>query len=286
MMLRSSQPSPLIELITLILCLGLSLLMLGLPDDLQILMADRIGSVLTEPYWRVRNFGEDVLRLRRDKAWLQAHMMELELQRAAQQRIQPEWHTRERLHQLWPDFADRLRACEVVARQVSRRGTMIKIRSAEPIAWRLYQPVLTPAGLIGRLRQVVASDAAWVELLTAPDMALGCEVERTGLVGILRPFGSEFLLDMIGRDETGVVVSDLVITSGIAEVDEADRAGHWGLMPRGLPVGRVEQIEQIAGSLFLEIRVEPLADFYRNESVFVVEIEAAGAAGPTNGQRP
>ena len=79
---------------------------------------------------------------------------------------------------------------------------------------------------------------------------------------------------MVGRDETGIAVGDVVITSGIAEVRQEDEAHGWGLMPRGLPVGQVTKINQTAASLFLDIRIRALASLRRNETLFVVGAQA------------
>lgn len=46
------------EYLTLAVCVGLSLTMLFLPGDTRIRVADRLGLVMTAPYWGVRNFGK------------------------------------------------------------------------------------------------------------------------------------------------------------------------------------------------------------------------------------
>jgi hypothetical protein len=295
MMFRSSQPSPLVELTTLVLCLGLSVLMLLLPDELQINMADRLSRVLTEPYWRARNFADDVFRVRQENASLKARLLGYELGDANPPRVSGDAGTGAQNLNSWQDKGLALWPCDIVARRLDRPATMVKIHSAEPVAWRLYQAVVTASGLLGRVRKIMSNREAWVEILTAPDMALGCEIERTGLLGVLRPFGEEFILDMIGRDETGVAEGDLVMTSGIAEIMADDEKVGWGIMPRGLPVGKVAKIEKQATSLFLDIRVKPLASLRRNETVFVVGARGISAAaareepvggGAPGGRRP
>ena len=59
---------------------------LVLPQPVRVLVADRLGLVLTAPYWQVRNFGQDVLHTRDRNAWLSRRVLELELQAAASQR--------------------------------------------------------------------------------------------------------------------------------------------------------------------------------------------------------
>ena len=56
--------------LTLGICVVLAVTLLALPRDARVLVADRLGTVLTAPYWSVRNFGEDVARVHEQNAWL------------------------------------------------------------------------------------------------------------------------------------------------------------------------------------------------------------------------
>jgi hypothetical protein len=256
------------EYLTLAVCVGLSLTMLFLPGDTRIRVADRLGLVLTAPYWSVRNFGADVLRVREDNAWLRQRVAELELEQAAADRMVRD---AERMAgpALDPGFTGDLVPCRVVMRQRGRFATMIKIQSAEPVAWRPWQPVISSTGFLGRIRTLVGGREAWVELMTAPEFALGVEFERTGLLGVVRPRAGGFAIEMVGRDED-VKAGDLVITSGIAEIRESETDPRGAaLTPRGFPVGRVLEVRSPSDRLFKEIVMDPAASFDYNETVFV-----------------
>lgn len=257
------------EYLTLAVCAGLSLTMLLLPGDTRIVVADRLGLVLTAPYWSVRNFGSDVMRVREDNAWLRQRVADLELQQGAADRMIRD-ADRMAGPALDPGYTGDLVPCRVVMRQRSRFATMIKIRSLEPVEWRPWQPVISSSGYLGRLRTVIGDREAWVELMTSPEFALGVELERTGLLGVMRPRSGGFGIEMIGRDED-VQAGDLVITSGIAEIreGEADPVGA-ALTPRGFPVGRIVEVRSPSDRLFKEILMEPAASFDYNETVFVV----------------
>jgi len=223
------------ENLTLAVCVGLSLTMLFLPGDIRIKVADRLGLVMTAPYWGVRNFGEDVMHTQDDNAWLRQRVAELELMAASTDRMQRD---ADRLAgpALDPGYAGDLVPCRVVMRQRSRFATMIKIQSLVPADWRPWQPVISSSGFLGRLRTVINDREAWVELMTAPEFALGVELERTGLLGVMRPRSGRFVVEMVGRDED-IQVGDLVITSGIAEIREGELdPGGSALTPRGFPV--------------------------------------------------
>jgi len=257
------------EILTIVVCVGLSLTLLFLPPDTRIFVADRLGLVLTTPYWNLRNYGEDVFSIRNENDGLKERVAELELLAATADRMQ-----RDVEHMvgpaLDPGFDGELVPCRVVMRQRSRFATMIKVRSRGPVAWQPWMPVISQAGYLGRIRTVINDREAWVELLSAPDFALGIEIERTGLLGVLRPRGDRFVVEMVGRDED-VQPGDRIITSGIAEIREVSGAGHFApLTSRGFPVGQVTSATSPSDQIFKQIIVAPAASFTRNETVFVV----------------
>ncbi len=257
------------EILTIVVCAGLSLTLLFLPTETRILVADRLGMVITTPYWNARNYGEDVFSIRDQNARLKERVAELELLAAAGDRMQRD---AERMAgpALDPGFDGELVPCRVVMRQRSRFATMIKVRSLEPAVWQPWMPVITQSGYLGRLRSIINDHEAWVELISAPDFALGIEIERTGLLGVLRPRGNAFVVEMIGRDED-VQPGDQIITSGIAEIREINESGRTELLtPRGFPVGVVTAATSPSDLIFKEITIAPAASFERNETVFVV----------------
>jgi cell shape-determining protein MreC len=257
------------EILTLVVCVVLSFVLLLLPGDSRVVVADRLGLVLTAPYWTVRNFGADVFATQKENAWLKKRVAELELMASSVQRMQRD---ADRLAgpAMDPGFDGELVPCRVVMRQRSRFANMIKISSLEPVAWQPWQPVISGSGYLGRVRTVISDTEAWVELLTAPEFAVGVEIERTGLLGVLRPRADRFTVQMVGRDED-VQVGDRVITSGIAEIREGvDDPGGTGLTPRGFPVGLIVAVASPSEQIFKEIMVEPAASFKYNETVFVV----------------
>ena len=132
------------EILTLAVCAVLSVVLMILPADTRILVADRLGLVLTSPYYSVRNFGQDVFRIRDQNAWLQKRVAELELLAATGERMQ---HDAGRMAgpALDPGYDGDLVPCRVVMRQRARFATMIKIHSLVPVNWRPWWGPVAPA---------------------------------------------------------------------------------------------------------------------------------------------
>lgn len=259
-------------------CVLLSLCLLILPGDVRTLVADRLGLVLTAPYWRVRNFGEDVILTRDENAWLKQRVTQLELLAASGQRMQRD-AARLAGPALDPGYTGELVPCRVVMRQRGRFATMIKIESLVAMDWAPWLPVISSDGYLGRLRTVINDREAWVELMSAPDFAVGVEFERSGLLGVLRPRGDRFVVEMVGRDED-VRTGDRLITSGVAEIREGDGTGPTPDTPRGFPVGTVTDVSAPSDQIFKAIAVAPSASLDYNETVFVVAPFGSGPEAP------
>jgi hypothetical protein len=270
-MVRSRQPTMRADGIAFGSCLLVSLIMLVLPDGAQLQLTHVMSTVLVAPYQKLRNFGEDVARVRGENAQLAARVEILEAQLAAAGRAAADAGRGSGLPVLDPGFTGPLAPCEVIGRTRARYASMMQIISAERLGWRPGLAVVDEGGYLGRLHTITDPHTAWVELLTSPDMALGVELERTGLLGVLRPRAGSFVLEMVGRDED-VVEGDRVITSGIAEVRDFAAGAARDPVPRGLPVGEVEAVSIPSDDIFKRIEVRPLADFRRNSVVFVVGV--------------
>lgn len=258
-----------VEILTLAVCVLLSLLLLSLPSREKIRVADALGTVLTTPYERVRDFIADVGRVRARNDRLQAELTALKTDRDAAGRLRRERDELRRALGLLDAAPSVLVPCEVQRRRVATAASLVQVRAAEAVAWERYQAVITPDGLVGRVYTATGPNTAWVELLNSPGMAVSCMLSRTGLPGILHPTsGDEFELTLVGRDED-VRVGDRVVTSDIGVVQGADGEPLAGL-PRGLPVGEVVGVESPPEKLFKVIRVQPRASFSRLDVVFVV----------------
>jgi rod shape-determining protein MreC len=119
--------------------------------------------------------------------------------------------------------------------------------------------VLTREGLVGRVSEVYAT-LSRAALLTDPNAAVACEVESTGVLGVLR-FSStptpQLLLTGVPFSDT-VLVGQRLLTSGYSR-----------RYPRGIPVGRVVRVGLDPSGLVQAIEVRPEARISRLRHVLV-----------------
>lgn len=112
-------------------------------------------------------------------------------------------------------------------------------------------PVVTAAGLVGRVSQASGSRAT-VQLLTDPDFRVGVRLAGTPELGTARGRGrgEPLTVDTAIDQDTEIADRTGLVTSGV------DRSAY----PPGIPVGRVSSTREGSGGLALDLVVEPLAD--------------------------
>ncbi len=120
-------------------------------------------------------------------------------------------------------------------------------------------PVVTEKGVVGRVESVYENTSV-VKLLFAPGFAISGRSQRSRVTGIIRFVDGKLAMENVPLTED-IKTGDRIITSGLSET-----------FPPGLPIGIVEQAEDIPGNLFKRIYLEPYGDLLRLEEVFVMLI--------------
>jgi rod shape-determining protein MreC len=120
-------------------------------------------------------------------------------------------------------------------------------------------PVVVADGVVGRVHSV-AGRSADVLTLTDLNSSIAVRVERTRARANVRGLGKPDAcrLDFALRTDD-MIEGDPLVTSGTD-----------GVFPRGLPVGKISQLERRALGLFQDARVAPAVDVTRLEEVLVV----------------
>jgi rod shape-determining protein MreC len=170
---------------------------------------------------------------------------------------------------------------EIVGTVGSNFDRTIRIDKGTNAGIKVGNPVVTSAGLVGRVVEVSYNQAI-VEVITDPSLRIGVRHSLSRDIGVARGRGEgEPLLVDVGIDvDTEVGEDDVFVTSGV------ERA----LYPDGLPVGRVsrlippeenanqdEEIEQGAtGPTEQSLELEPLADLDHLTFVSVLRWQPQG----------
>jgi rod shape-determining protein MreC len=193
-----------------------------------------------------RQLQEEVNRLRTEQARLKENSSEVQRLKA--------------LLEFKEKFIAQTVAAQVIGSSGSDQSRAIYIDKGSRAGIRPDMAVITPDGIVGKVKEVFAFSSL-VLVVTDRDSGAGVILEGSRLQGVLRGTGlsEELALNDIMEDEK-IEPGEHVITSG------GD-----GVYPKGLPVGSVKSTAHDPDNHpFLTIRIKPAADLARLEEVLVV----------------
>ena len=119
--------------------------------------------------------------------------------------------------------------------------------------------VIAPQGVVGRVVDQPAFEAAKVQLLVDRNAGAGAVIERSGAGGVV-----------VGNDSDPPLQMDFV--ANLADVKVGDRvvtSGLDGIYPPGFVIGHVEKVQEGQG-LYKHIEIRPIVDFRALQTVLVV----------------
>lgn len=239
---------------------GLSLFLLMVSDRIPQAALRAAGSTLFSPADRIVAAGDRLAAAWLENGELHTRLARLELENALL-RVQAEENRRLREQLGLPGFHDpSLKPVEVIAMSGDRIPTSITLSAGGRAGVQEGDIVVTSEGLVGRVGEVYPFTSR-ASLLTDANTAVACEVESTGVLGILRfqavPRPALGLTSVPFADT--VLVGQRVLTSGLSR-----------RYPRGIPVGRIATVGKDPGGLVQSITVEPAARLTRLRHVFLI----------------
>ena len=157
----------------------------------------------------------------------------------------------------------------VTARVIARSPTVwyasLKIDKGSSDGLRENQPVIATGGLIGKVTSVTGGTAE-VRLITDGQSGVSAQVFPAGVTGVVRPEVGNPEDLRLEHVESGQRVTEdtLVITSGFTS------SRTESLFPRGIPIGRVKEVDLDELETYQRVHVEPFADLRRIDVVQVL----------------
>jgi len=202
---------------------------------------------------------QDTIRLRQRNAELEAEISRLQTQVIE---LQQQLSVTNILSAL-VDFAranpeNTYQAASVIGYDASPFVRYVLINLGSDQGLRRGMPVVTQAGLVGRVAAVTAS-AARVQLITDPASSVNVRLQPSGAQAVLTgQITGDVLLDMIPQ-EANVQTGELVLTSGLG-----------GGYPPDLLIGQVSSTRSQAQALFQSATIQTVVDFSQLEIVLVI----------------
>ena len=236
-----------------------SLLLLMVGERLPQGLLRGAGAALFAPMDRLVLVGDRLAATWRESEQLHLRVTQLELENV-RLRDAAEENRRLRDSLGLPAFVPtRLRPAELIALSGEAVPASATLASGTRHGVHVGDVVVTHDGLVGRIAETWGN-ASRVALLTDPSAPVACEIESTGVLGIVRYTAAprpRLLFTGVPFTDT-VRVGERVLTSPLSR-----------RFPRGIPVGRVRRVGTDPSGLMQEIEVAPAAALTRLRHVFV-----------------
>jgi rod shape-determining protein MreC len=153
-----------------------------------------------------------------------------------------------------------LSVAQVIGRDPSNWYQTIIINQGAKDGLEPDMPVITPAGLVGRIVGVTPNTAE-VLLLVDNESAVGARLLENRITpGVVQGNGQSEVLEMVhlSHDEE-VEVGNTVLTSGFSSI-----------FPKGLLIGTIEEVTIDSNALTKNALIRPFVDFDQLEEVMVI----------------
>ncbi len=217
-----------------------------------------IGATVSVPFQGLGNIfanltsdQETLSELKADNERLQARNAELEESEQTAKRLQD-------LLNLQDSYSLQSTGARIISGSTDSWTSSVTINMGSASGLTVGMPVMASNGVIGQITECGATTST-VRLITDENSSVSAMIQSSRAQGMLVGSATgQLTLDMIANDQT-VNVGDVVVTSGLG-----------GVFPKGLPLGKVTNVESTPGSLYLEITVEAFASTENFEEVIVI----------------
>ena len=217
-----------------------------------------IGATVSMPFQGLGNIfanltsdQETLSELKQQNADLQARNAELEESEQTAKRLQD-------LLNLKDSYSLQSTGARITSGSSDSWTSTVTINIGSTSGAGVGMPVTASNGVIG---QIIESglNSSTVRLLSDENSSVSAMVQSSRAQGMLNGSATgQLTLDLISTDQS-VSVGDVIVTSGLG-----------GVFPKGLPLGKVTNVEKNPGSLYLEISVEAFASTENFEEVLVI----------------
>lgn len=201
----------------------------------------------------------DLRHVRQQNQQLQAELNRMRLEQASLAEAARQDQRLEKLLGFQQQYVSKTVAAHVIGTSGTDMSRVLLIDKGSHDGLRADLPVITPDGVVGKIRDVFPHTAQVLEI-NDPTSGLGVILTQTRLRGILRgnATGQIEIVDVLPDER--IQTGEQVITSGGDQV-----------YPRGLPVGTVERVVSDPDrNPFVAVLLKPAVNLSRLDEVLVV----------------
>lgn len=136
-------------------------------------------------------------------------------------------------------------------------GDGITVKVANTNGIKVGNVVISQGFLIGRVSHINGNNVK-VLLITDSTSSIPATLQAKNITGIAKgKIGNGLIMDQVPQSDN-VVRGDTVVTSGLG-----------GDLPKGLIMGKVDDVQKVSGSIFQSVTLLPMIEFTRIERVMI-----------------
>ena len=149
-------------------------------------------------------------------------------------------------------------AARIVSGSTDSWSSTVTIDKGTSSGLAVGMPVTDSEGIIGQISECGVSSSV-VRLITDESSSVSAMVQSSRAQGMLTGSIDGTLKMTLVRSDQTVAVGDLIVTSGLG-----------GVYPKGLPLGKVTNVDKPSGALYYDITVSAFASTENYEEVLVI----------------
>lgn len=155
-------------------------------------------------------------------------------------------------------FPEKLLAARIISREPSSWFVTATINRGSASGIQPAQAVITPRGLVGQVFSV-SKTSAQIRAITDPQSGVGGMVQRSRAIGLC-----------IGKDPDTIEMSEIAKDADVAVGDIVVTSGIGGMIPKGVPIGRVTKVSPAKGGFTKTAWLRPSVRIDQTEECFIV----------------
>ena len=217
-----------------------------------------VGALISAPFSGLGNVFSNLTADQETLSELRAQNEELTSRNAQLEEAEQTAERLQNLLDLQSTYNLESTAANVISSSTDSWSSTVTIDKGTTSGLAVGMPVCDSGGVIGQISECGATSSV-VRLITDEGSSVSAMVQSSRAQGMLEGSADGTLRLTLVRTDQTVEVGDLVVTSGLG-----------GVYPKGLPLGRVTNVERTSGSLYYTITVKSLSSTDSFEEVIVI----------------
>lgn len=217
-----------------------------------------LGSAISSPFVGLGNVFQNLTADQETLTELRSENEQLQAENAKLSEADQTASRLESLLELKSTYNLQSTAARIVSGSTDSWSSTVTIDKGTSSGLAAGMPVTNSGGVIGQISECGVSSSV-VRLVTDENSSVSAMVQSSRAQGMLTGSADGTLRLTLVRTDQTVAVGDLIVTSGLG-----------GVYPKGLPLGKVTNVQKATGALYYDITVKAFTTTEDYEEVLII----------------